>query len=128
MTFWRAAGEERRVPDRAEDAKASGARHEEAEPIEPVPDILFAITKRDYGDSGVFDGTQLRFERRIESGEKLAGNVGGRSQDQSSGGDGFASLFAFQLDMERTVVWGGNSYSACFGKQSSAEFTRQRAD
>src|SRR5260370_21070885 len=123
MTFWRAAGEERRVPDRAEDAKASGARHEEAEPIEPVPDILFAITKRDYGDSGVFDGTQLRFERRIESGEKLAGNVGGRSQDQSSGGDGFASLFAFQFDMERTLAWGAKSSSASFGTAMRAALT-----
>jgi len=53
-----AAGEERGVPYAAKDANSGRARHEEAETVERVADVFGSITERNYGDSGVFDGSE----------------------------------------------------------------------
>jgi hypothetical protein len=62
LTFGRASGKKRGIPHGAENAEPGGAGHKEAEAIQRMSDILCAITQRDYGDGGVFDGTEQRFE------------------------------------------------------------------
>jgi hypothetical protein len=57
-----AAWEERRIPDRAENAEAGRARHEETESVERMTDSADAISERDDGDGSVVNGSEERFE------------------------------------------------------------------
>ena len=59
--FARAAGEERRIPDRAERAKFFTARDQEAEAFERVADLLAVVGRSDDGDRRVGDaGKRVR--------------------------------------------------------------------
>lgn len=58
MAFRGSAREERRVPDATENAETGGARDEEAEAIERMAEVAFAIAERNDGDGGVIDGVQ----------------------------------------------------------------------
>jgi hypothetical protein len=60
------AREERRIPDRAENAEAGRARHEETESVERVTDIADAISEGDDGDGSVLNGGEEGLERRVE--------------------------------------------------------------
>jgi len=57
-----AAREERRIPDRAENAEAGRARHEKTESFERMTDGADAISERDDGDGSVVHESEERFE------------------------------------------------------------------
>jgi len=57
-----AAGEEGRIPHRAENAETGGARYKETETIESMTDIDPTISERDDSDGSVFDGGEKGFE------------------------------------------------------------------
>jgi hypothetical protein len=62
MALGSATREERRIPDRAENAEAGRTRHEETESIERVSDFTDVISKGNDGDGSVLHGSEERFE------------------------------------------------------------------